>query len=107
LKPSWIDTLHAEGKSKRKLPLKQLPPDPLLVRRVTIQVRKPSGNDPGEIAFGFYTFENSVLQMTDENGSPLAESASVVCDEFDARAIAASLTKERWSKARGGFWRQL
>ena len=83
LKPSWIDTLHAEGKSKRKLPLKQLPPDPLLVRRVTIQVRKPSGNDPGEIAFGFYTFENSVLQMTDENGSPLAESASVVCDEFD------------------------
>jgi hypothetical protein len=104
----WIDQLHEhsakQSKQVRKRNVKPASP----VQEVVVMVRKPSGPDPGEIVQGYFVVEDGALQMVDNNGSPLKDSSPVTLNgDADARAIAASLTKERWSKARGGFWRQL
>jgi hypothetical protein len=106
----WIDALQAEGKSKQSKPVSKrtkATPAPL-VNEILVTVRRPSGNDPGEVTVGYYTIENNSLWLTDQNGIPLMDSNAVQLEsEANVRAIASSLTKERWSKARGGFWRQL
>ena len=105
----WIDALQAEGKSKQSKPSSKRNVKPAsAVQEVVIMVRRPSGSDPGEIIQGWYTVEDVTLQMVDQDGAPLKDSAPVTLNgEADARAIAASLTKKRWSETRGGFWRQL
>jgi hypothetical protein len=102
----WIDALQAEGKSKqvRKRNVKPAP----LVEEILVMVRRPSGNDPGEVTVGYYTIEDNSLWLTDQNGIPFADGAAVTLEsEANARAIASSLIRKRWSATRGGFWRQL
>jgi hypothetical protein len=41
------------------------------VKKVTVELKKPSKRFPaGQITWGYYTFENGVLTMTDANGVP-------------------------------------
>jgi len=36
------------------------------VHKVTVQRKPPKGNFPGRVAFGYYTYEDGVLTMTDQ-----------------------------------------
>jgi hypothetical protein len=102
----WIDALQAEGKSKQVRKRNVKPASP--VQEVVVMVRRPSDNDPGEVTQGYYTIEGKALQMTDTRGLPLPDSPPVTLQsEANARSIAASLTKRRWSETRGGFWRPI
>jgi hypothetical protein len=41
---------------------------------ITVQIRRPShdGKDPGSVAEGWYAQDGDHVQMTDQNGEPLA-----------------------------------
>lgn len=43
------------------------------VERVTVQLRRPVGTDPGEVAEGFYTIRDGVLTMVNKLGGPLVD----------------------------------
>lgn len=66
----------------------------MTINRVIIQLRRPSGDDPGQISEGYYTVEHGVLVMTHADGRP-------VNDEFrhtlkagdEPAAIAGMLTR--------------
>jgi hypothetical protein len=46
------------------------------VKTVTVQVRGPKGDDPGQVAMGAYTLEDGVLTMTDPSGRPIRKAAT-------------------------------
>jgi hypothetical protein len=105
---TWVDLLQETAKAKQERKQRAKPKTAPLVHDVIVMVRRPSENDPGEVTTGYFTLEDNQLWLTDQNGIPLKEFMAVKLEsEANARSIAASLTKERWSKARGGFWRQL
>jgi hypothetical protein len=67
---------------------------------VTTRYADPDIGDPGAARYGWFYVEDGTLHMTDEAGNPLKSEAdrpvTVALDEgSDARAIAASLTKNR------------
>lgn len=41
------------------------------VKRIYTTVRRPSGDDSGQVECGFYIFEKGVVTLTDESGTPL------------------------------------
>lgn len=45
----------------------------MTVHRVTIQIRRPSGNDPGQISEGYYIVKENTLIMTHSDGEPVDE----------------------------------
>jgi hypothetical protein len=103
---NWIDQLQEHGtKQKREARKRRVKP---LVQEVLVMVRRPSDNDPGEVTTGYYVIEDNTLQMTDQNGMPLKDSARVTLDpESNVKSIASSLTRKRWDETRGCFWRRL
>lgn len=66
------------------------------VRRVVIQLRKPSDRDVGLVSFGFYVIDGETLIMTYATGEPVSP------DQFrhtlkagdDPNAIAGVLTRQ-------------
>jgi hypothetical protein len=40
------------------------------VSKVTIQLRRPRGQDPGQVAYGYYKVEDNTVIMTDADGNP-------------------------------------
>jgi hypothetical protein len=110
VKPTWLDLVQETAAAKQPKPAsKRTKATPAsAVQEVTIMVRRPSGSDPGEVVQAWYVVENGALQMVDQNGAPLGNSSPVTLDgKLDARSIAASLARKRWSESRGGFWRDL
>jgi hypothetical protein len=104
----WIDALQAEGKSKQKPASKRKATPAPLVNEILVTVRRPSGNDPGQVEPGYYVIEDKSLWVTDKDGIPFKDSTAVTLEsEANVRAIASSLIRERWNKNRGGFWRDL
>jgi hypothetical protein len=67
----------------------------MTVHRVIIQIRRPSGDDPGQVSEGYYVVHDGVLTMTHEDGQPVSP------DQFrhtlkagdDPAAIAGMLTR--------------
>jgi hypothetical protein len=101
----WIDQLHEHSAKQTKQVRKRNVKPASAVQEVVVMVRRPSGSDPGEIVQGYYVVEDGALQMVDQSGAPLKDSSPVTLNgDADARSIAASLTKRRWSETRGGFW---
>jgi hypothetical protein len=39
---------------------------------ITVQLRRPSEDDPGAVAEGWYRCDGNVVQLTDRYGNPLA-----------------------------------
>jgi hypothetical protein len=83
-----------------------------------VQVRRPDGDDPGQVALGAYTIENDVLTMVQPNGSPVRNPISgemfthKLRDGDNAPGIAGQLTLEIRQALLGkgtvaGFNRQL
>lgn len=64
------------------------------VERVTIQIRRPTYNDPGQISEGFYTFDGTTLTMTKPDGTPIGEQFTLKLKPGDnPAAIAGILTR--------------
>jgi hypothetical protein len=75
---SWLDKLEKHGKHSNE-----------------------RTGDPGEAAIGWYFIQDGVLTMCDENGKPLdGVKFTAAVTEANARAVAAQLTKQRWSESR-------
>jgi len=47
------------------------------IHQVSIQIRRPMGNDPGEVEAAFYTVEGDVIVLTDRAGEPLVRQQSI------------------------------
>lgn len=64
------------------------------VHRVIIQIRRPSGDDPGQVSEGFYIVKDGVLIMTHGDGRPINdEFRHVLKPVDDPAAIAGMLTR--------------
>jgi hypothetical protein len=71
------------------------------IERVTVQLRRPVGTDPGQVTEGFYTVRDGVLTMVradggaliDKNGNPVGKPYSLKNGD-SADAIARVLTKQ-------------
>ena len=67
-------------------------------KRVTIQIRAPKEDDPGQISYGYYTIEGDVLTMTDSEKPVRRTNGDLVTDRLqpgdDPDAVARRLTKE-------------
>jgi hypothetical protein len=46
------------------------------IRTVTVQVKTPKGEDPGQVTTGYYTLADDTLTMTDPSGRPIRRTAS-------------------------------
>jgi hypothetical protein len=86
---AWIEELQEHGskatKDKRKQSIAARPRPP--VREVYITIRGAIGNDPGEIAAGYFIVEDGMLMLTDQNGQPIRMRHPKIC----ATAIPGSL----------------
>ena len=77
------------------------------IQQVPVQLRSPSGDDPGRVTVGFYIIEDGKLTMTDENGKPVRSPINGdpyvhrLRPEDNAAAIASVLTKRIRSALRG------
>jgi hypothetical protein len=72
------------------------------VRKVTLQVRKPHGADPGKVFIGHYVVvENNVI-LCDEDGKPIGSASKrTLAPGEDAHLVACRLLRNHASKARG------
>jgi hypothetical protein len=85
------------------------------VHRVTVQLRSPSGTDPGQVTFGFFVIEDGRLVMTDENGVKVRKKygdlyTHVLKPEDDPHAIAGILTRKIREQVYGdahNVWRRI
>jgi hypothetical protein len=41
------------------------------IKTVTVQVKAPKGEDPGQVTTGYYTLADYILTMTDASGRPI------------------------------------
>jgi hypothetical protein len=86
------------------------------VYKVTVQIRGPEGDDPGQVSVGYYTLDGQVLTMTDGEGRPVRRGNGEqyihrLQEGEGAQAVAKRLTREVRLMARGetvaGFHRKL
>ena len=71
------------------------------VHKVTIQVRGPRGNFPGEVAEGWYCVVDGCLVMTDAAGKPVDAEKHTLAPGQDARLLACRLVRGRRTGPRG------
>jgi len=67
-------------------------------KQVTVQVRGPRGDDPGQISYGYYTIEGDLLIMTDGEKPVRRMNGDLVTRRLkpgdDPDAVARLLTKD-------------
>ena len=64
------------------------------VRKVTVQISKPVGNDPGRVSFGYFKVTNGVLTMCDPSGKPVLDRSGLPYKEkLDAGADPAPIAR--------------
>ena len=80
------------------------------VKKITIQIRAPRGQDGGEVAIGHYVVVEGSVVLTDENGKPISGVAKQhIGPDGDARLIACCMVRNN-RKGRAsvaGFNRQI
>jgi len=69
------------------------------VRCVTVQIKRPKGDDPGQVAHGAYIIEGDKLTMTTPRGKPERDLEGRtythrLADKDNPQAIAAVLTRQ-------------
>jgi hypothetical protein len=86
----------------------------VIVERFHIQLSRPRDDYPGEVEFGHYTIDDSVLTLTDAAGTPLKGPTGEVYSrtlvpEDDPRSIARVLLRQHRSERswKSGFHRTL
>jgi len=96
---SWLDGLqhHAKTQSKERFAERGLK-----LTWFCITVRRPTDNDPGQLAEGWFTIgADMVVTLTDQDGKPLenAESATVDDPKYAAATAARLLREHRAGKS--------
>ena len=71
------------------------------IHKVTVQVRAPRGNFPGEVAEGWYCIVDGCLVMTDADGKPIDSEKHHLTSGQDARLLACRLVRRRRAGPRG------
>ena len=76
------------------------------VYQVYIDIKLPSGNDPGRVAYGFYTVTDGVVTMTNRKGEPAHDDTGKTYTQKlepndDAYVIAGRLTRQLRDALRG------
>ena len=69
------------------------------LNHLTIQIRAPRGDDPGQVAEGIYTLDDGVVSLTDRYGVPVVDrDGKTYTQKLEAGenpyAIACRLTRE-------------
>ena len=91
------------------------------VQHITVQIRRPTGDDPGQVTTGYFTLADGILTMTTSSGVPIRRATTG--ERFTCKikpgdnhvAIAGQLTLQVRDELRGenrpgavkGFNRQL
>jgi hypothetical protein len=108
-KPSWADRLQDHGKRVTKEKRTQriaAKPRPS-VQEVIITVRGASGNDPGEIAVGYFTVQDGFVTLTNQGGEPIKDMEPERAGNADPKYIAGLLLRKRRSEKNEDFNRRL
>jgi len=85
------------------------------INKVTIYLRAPSGYDPGQVSFGYYTLEGNKLTMTDGDGKPFRRASGDAVQHTlrpgdNPDSIACVLARDLRKQLHGdsaGFWRRI
>ena len=113
---NWLDTLLSRGiEAKRDLPRevtagavivagpRRKPPE---IKTVPVQTGQPFGGSPGAITVGYYSVQDDVVVMHDQNGSPTGKREQLAAGQ-DPRQVAWRLTRESWQAKTPDFNRPL
>ena len=79
------------------------------VRKVTVELKRPSKRFPtGQVTYGYYTFEDGVLTMTDPKGVPAEDGMGRRYGARDVApnvvtGVACHLTRKLREELRGGY----
>jgi hypothetical protein len=104
--PRKGSSLNAPGKKRKRKatsdkPVSVGPPPAVQSIIMTVRPSDDRTGDPGMAAEGWYFIQGDVLTMCDERGKPLdGEKFTAVVTEANAHAVAAQMTKRRWSESR-------
>lgn len=68
----------------------------MIVERVIIQIRRPSGDDPGQVSEGYYIVNEGMLIMTHSDGEPVDDTMfrRKLRPDDNPAALAGVLTRE-------------
>jgi hypothetical protein len=69
------------------------------IHQVFIDIKLPKGNDPGQVAYGYYTLVDGVVTMTNQKGEPAQDDTgktytAKLLPNDDANVIAGRLTRK-------------
>ena len=77
-----------------------------MVYQFSITLRRPSGNDPGEALYVWYTVADDIVRLTDELGKPIDDRKKryeqKLAEGEDHRAVARKLAWKHHTDRRGG-----
>jgi hypothetical protein len=65
------------------------------VHRITLELRRPRGNDPGKVLIGHYMVVENAVVIADENGKPVGAEKHHLDPGGDARLIACRMLRRR------------
>ena len=71
------------------------------IHKVTVQVRAPRGNFPGEVAEGWCCIVDNAVVMTDADGKPVDSEKHYLNPSDDARLKACRMVRRRRTGPRG------
>ena len=70
------------------------------VNRITLQLRRPSGKDPGKVLIGYYMVVEDAVVITDENGKPTGSEKHHLSADGDPQIVACRMLR-RQQNAKG------
>jgi len=79
------------------------------VHRITLELRRPSGKDPGKVLIGNYMVVENNVVLVDENGKPVGAEKHHLDPGGDARLVACRMLRRRQnaSASSGSFSRPI
>ena len=110
----WLDALERRAREavgsvpvaptpERKSAQPRLKAD---IKAVPVQTASPVGDSPGAITVGYYSVQDDVVVMRDEDGNPTGKRHHLSEGE-DSRGVAYRLTRESWRARTPEFNRTL
>lgn len=108
---SWLDALERRAREATGVavhaPRVQAPTRPRVkadIKTVPVQTAAPFGNSPGVITVGYYSVQDGVVVMHDQDGKPTGKRMPA---GEDPRQVAYLITRESWKAEKPDFNRPL
>ena len=110
---SWLDALERRAREAMGIavhaPKVQAPTRPRVkadIMTVPVQTAAPFGSSPGAITVGYYSVQDEVVVMHDQDGKPTGKREQLAAGQ-DPRQVAWRLTRESWQAKTPDFNRPL